>query len=49
MRMEHRQMREVLSMLNACLGKRDADGFLGYAETLNTLMQQHNIKEENSL
>lgn len=49
MRMEHRQMREILSMLNECLGKRDADGFLGYSETLNTLMQQHNMKEEGIL
>lgn len=49
MRMEHRQMREVLSMLNDTLGKRDADGYLGYSETLNTLMQQHNMKEESIL
>ncbi|HYD60109.1 MAG TPA: hemerythrin domain-containing protein [Noviherbaspirillum sp.] len=49
MRMEHRQMREILSMLNECLQKRDADGFLGYSETLNTLMQQHNMKEESIL
>lgn len=49
MRMEHRQMREALTMLNECLGKRDADGFLGYSETLNTLMQQHNMKEEGIL
>jgi len=49
MRMEHRQMREVITMLNDCLAKRDADGFLGYSETLNTLMQQHNMKEESIL
>lgn len=49
MRMEHRQMREILTMLNECLEKRDADGFLGYSETLNTLMQQHNMKEEGIL
>jgi len=49
MRMEHRQMREVISAMNECLGARDADGFLGYSETLNTLMQQHNMKEESIL
>lgn len=49
MRMEHRQMREILSMLNDCLARHDVDGFLGYSETLNTLMQQHNMKEEGIL
>jgi hemerythrin-like domain-containing protein len=49
MRMEHAQMREIVSVMNECLGKRDADGFLGYSETLNTLMQQHNMKEESIL
>ncbi len=49
MRMEHQQMRDILSALNACLSKHDADGFLGYSETLNTLMQQHNMKEESIL
>lgn len=49
MRMEHRQMREILAVLNECLARRDADGFLGYSETLNTLMQQHNMKEEGIL
>ncbi|HYC43602.1 MAG TPA: hemerythrin domain-containing protein [Noviherbaspirillum sp.] len=49
MRMEHRQMREILADLNDCIAKRDADGFLGYSETLNTLMQQHNMKEEGIL
>lgn len=49
MRMEHRQMREAISAMNEYLQRRDADGFLGYSETLNTLMQQHNMKEENIL
>lgn len=49
MRMEHRQMREILTMLNECLDRHDVDGFLGYSETLNTLMQQHNMKEEGIL
>ncbi|OWW21460.1 hemerythrin domain-containing protein [Noviherbaspirillum denitrificans] len=49
MRMEHRQMREVISAMNESLAQRDADGFLGYSETLNTLMQQHNMKEESIL
>jgi iron-sulfur cluster repair protein YtfE (RIC family) len=49
MRMEHGQMREMLATLNECIANRDADGFLGYSETLNTLMQQHNMKEEGIL
>ena len=31
------------------IAQRDADGFLGNSETLNTLMQQHNMKEESIL
>lgn len=49
MRMEHKQLRSILVMLNEALAKRDADSFLGYSETLNTMMQQHNMKEESIL
>jgi iron-sulfur cluster repair protein YtfE (RIC family) len=49
MRMEHRQMRELLdAMDNALAGAKQRD-FLGLSETLNMLMQQHNLKEENML
>ena len=49
MRSEHRQMRRILQELEEALKKRDIDQFLGEAETLLTVMQQHNLKEENML
>lgn len=49
MRTEHQQMRHILSQMHAALVHRDASGFLGYSDTLNILMQQHNLKEENIL
>lgn len=49
MRMEHRQIRAILEQVREALEKRDADGFLGYSETLNTMIQQHNMKEESIL
>ena len=49
MRMEHRQIRSILTMLQEALGKRDADAFFGSSETLNTMLQQHNMKEESIL
>lgn len=49
MRMEHRQLRAILGMLHESLANRDAEGFLGYSDTLNTMMQQHNMKEESIL
>lgn len=49
MRMEHKQFRAILGMLQESLAARDAEGFLGYSETLNTMMQQHNMKEESIL
>lgn len=49
MRMEHKQLRAILGMLQESLAARDAEGFLGYSETLNTMMQQHNMKEESIL
>jgi len=49
MRAEHEQMRGVLAALGAAVEAQDADGYLGEAETLNVLMQQHNIKEEQVL
>jgi hemerythrin-like domain-containing protein len=49
MREEHEQMRGVLAALGEAVGTQDTDEYLGQAETLNVLMQQHNIKEEQVL
>jgi hemerythrin-like domain-containing protein len=49
MRMEHAEMRDLFERLAAAAAARDADEFLGLAETLNLLMQQHNMKEEQVL
>ncbi|MBK7982195.1 MAG: hemerythrin domain-containing protein [Candidatus Competibacteraceae bacterium] len=49
MRLEHQQMRETLAEMSSTLGGGDLGEFLGQAETLLILMQQHNIKEEQIL
>jgi len=49
MRMEHEQMRSIVSEMNGAMTARDADTFLGLAETLMILTQQHNMKEEQVL
>ncbi len=49
MRLEHRQMREALAEMDGALARGDLEDFLGQAETLLILMQQHNIKEEQIL
>ncbi len=49
MREEHEQMRGVLAALGEAVGTQDTDEYLGQAETLNVLMQQHNLKEEQVL
>lgn len=49
MRIEHAEMRELVSQLRAALDAADAAEFLGLADTLNVLMQQHNLKEEQVL
>lgn len=49
MREEHEQMRGILAAMMAAVAAQDADEYLGQAETLNVLMQQHNIKEEQVL
>jgi hemerythrin-like domain-containing protein len=49
MRMEHIQMRALLDEANAALAKGDAEDYLGLADTLLIMMQQHNMKEENVL
>jgi hemerythrin-like domain-containing protein len=49
MREEHDQMRTILEALGGAVEARDAEEYLGQAETLNVLMQQHNLKEEQVL
>ncbi|HTO46613.1 MAG TPA: hemerythrin domain-containing protein [Burkholderiales bacterium] len=49
MRLEHAEMRELVRQLGAALDAADAAEFLGLTDTLNVLMQQHNLKEEQVL
>lgn len=49
MRLEHSQMRGLLDDMAASLVSGETDEYLGLADTLLVLMQQHNLKEENIL
>lgn len=49
MRMEHEQLRGLLDDAMKALQKADVDDYLGQADTLVIMMQQHNMKEENML
>jgi hemerythrin-like domain-containing protein len=49
MRMEHDQMRGLMDDMAGAVAAGNQNGFLGLSETLNMLMQQHNLKEENML
>ena len=49
MRLEHNQMRSLLTDLIAALAKQDKETFLGLSETFIVLIQQHNMKEEMML
>lgn len=49
MAMEHDQMRELFKSLRTALEKKDTNEYLGVAETLLVMMQQHNLKEEQIL
>lgn len=49
MRTEHAQMRSLLQEMAIAVANADHDRYLGLSETLNMLMQQHNLKEENML
>ena len=49
MRAEHGQMRELFDAMADAVKQRDRDEFLGQAETLLVMMQQHNMKEEQIL
>lgn len=49
MRLEHQQMRSLLEAAAEALRAGEVDDYLGQAETLLIMMQQHNMKEENIL
>jgi iron-sulfur cluster repair protein YtfE (RIC family) len=49
MRMEHLQMRQLMAEMAAGALGHDRNAFLGAAETLMIVMQQHNMKEEQIL
>lgn len=49
MRMEHEQMRALIDDMAAAAEAGNVSAYLGASETLNMLMQQHNLKEENML
>jgi hemerythrin-like domain-containing protein len=49
MRQEHEMMRTLLRDMESAVAASDAARYLGLSETLLTLMQQHNMKEESVL
>lgn len=49
MTMEHAQMSGLLDNMAAVLAHQDAQGYSGLSETLLTVLQQHNLKEEQIL
>jgi len=50
MRMEHEQIRSLFADMRAAMESRDAkQQYLGAAQTLRGLLQQHNAKDENMM
>ncbi|MFZ2972423.1 MAG: hemerythrin domain-containing protein [Ferribacterium limneticum] len=49
MRMEHEQLRGLMDDAINALKTANAEDYLGQADTLVIMMQQHNMKEENML
>ncbi len=49
MRMEHDQMRVLFAEMKYAMEQKNSDDYLGIADTLLILMQQHNMKEEQIL
>ena len=49
MRMEHEQMRALFAQMRAAIEAKDGEEYLGVAQTLLILLQQHNIKEESMM
>jgi len=49
MRSEHRQMIALLNQMSNAIAREDTNAYLGDADTLLIIMQQHNVKEEQML
>lgn len=49
MRAEHKQMLGLMEQMDDAIEKLNASNFFGNAETLNIMLQQHNMKEESML
>lgn len=49
MRAEHEQMRGMFAQMRAAIEAKDAEQYLGIAQTLLSLLQQHNMKEESMM
>ena len=49
MKMEHEQMREVMTRIHTTFVEKKFDDLPGILETLMMLLQQHNMKEEQML
>lgn len=49
MRMEHEQMRALLDRMGSAVTRGEVEALLDHGDTLNLLVQQHNMKEEGML
>lgn len=49
MKMEHEQMRSVVSQMKKDMDEKNKDHFFGLSESLMMIIQQHNMKEEQML
>lgn len=49
MRMEHQQIRQIITQMETALRQHQQNDFLGFSDTLMILVQQHNMKEEQIL
>ncbi len=49
MRSEHQQMQPMFAQMREAAESRDAAAYLGMAQTLHDLLQQHNMKEEQMM
>ncbi len=49
MRMEHAQMKSVITQMREDIISKNSSHFFGLSESLMMLMQQHNMKEEQML
>ena len=49
MRIEHEQIRNLISVMEKNIDDKEQNGFLGNSESLMILVQQHNMKEEQML